>query len=913
MINLFLKTEHTFMHCLGFVKHIIDPENVPKAIGIADQNNTFGHYGLVKSCGKMTKPILGVRLMVIEKKIEKKKQFGPWYVFIAKNDEGLQELNQLVCDAYDQFHYHPLLTKMDLRDVSENIFVMAEYVEFFDRLDFAILSQRTPRAFVKRAKEVGCDFIAGNNNSYTEVEDKSVYQLLAGHRSDRRTIPQHVMNDDEWMVMWGKEFGDGPVKRTYEIARQCNAKMQKAERLKYHGAWKIDKLCEIGARSRGIDLSDPEYKARYEYELELIERKEYTDYFLVVAELVRNAKLKMLVGPGRGSSGGSLICYLLKITELDPIRWGLLFERFIDINRNDLPDIDIDFPDDKRKKVIAQMKDQYGEEHVRHIATISKLKPKSALAEFAKSLEIHMYELDEVKTAMIERSGGDARASMCIMDTFETTEAGQKFIEEHPSMKLVSQVEGHARHAGVHAAGIIVCNEVLTKYAGVNSRDDVIMLDGKEAEAMNLLKIDCLGLRTLAVLEECAKLAGFDPKDYYKLPFDDAKTYKLMNDMRLSGIFQFEGFAMRSITRQMGVEHFEDIVAIGALGRPGPIHSGGAYLFVDRRTGKSPVEYLADDPIVIKHTESTYGVIIYQEQVMSIGREYGGLEWSDVQQLRKAMGKSLGKEFFGQYMEKFVAGAVARGRSQSEAENVWKNMVSFGSWGFNRSHAVAYGMISYWTAWAKANYPLEFATAVLNNARSSNSALKLLRDMNENEGIEYEAFDIDESGEKWTVHEGKLLGGITNIDGFGPKKAKDVIARRITGKFTPALIRKLMNPVTPFDILWPTRHFWGHFFTDPTSYDLDKAPHLIRDVQEDGEYYIIGRIVTMNLRDLNEYRNVVMRGGTLLESNSQSLNFTLEDDTDALICTINRFAFDEIGAPIVENAKMGEDWYLAKL
>lgn len=295
---------------------------------------------------------------------------------------------------------------------------------------------------------------------------------------------------------------------------------------------------------------------------------------------------------------------------------------------------------------------------------------------------------------------------------------------------------------------------------------------------------------------------------------------------------------------------------------------------------------------------------------MQIGREYGGLEWVDVQQLRKAMGKSLGQEFFGQYRDKFVAGAVARGAEEAVALDVWRNMVSFGSWGFNRSHAVAYGMISYWTAWAKANHPLEFATASLNNAKSDENAIKLLRDMTENDGMEYCPVDADDSGIHWTVNDGKLMGGLMNIPGVGIKKARDLVKRRATGDFTPAQMRLLMDPETPFDILWPCRHFFGHFFENPRAYDMESPPSLIEEVQKNGFYIIVGRLVTMNLRDLNEYRNVVMRGGELFTDHTQQLNFQVEDDTDALICTIGRYDYDRMGAAIVENGKVGEDWYL---
>jgi DNA polymerase III alpha subunit len=290
--------------------------------------------------------------------------------------------------------------------------------------------------------------------------------------------------------------------------------LPKAPNVKYNGEINLRQLCKAGMRKRNIDSDDTVYKDRLEYELKLIEERNFGDYFLIVADMVCTAKRKMLVGPSRGSSGGSLVCYVIGITEVDPIKFGLLFERFIDINRADLPDIDIDFPDKKRKNVIDGLISIYGIEHVSRIATVSKMKPRSAIGEFAKALSIPEYEIAEVKEVIVESSSGDARAQMRVADTFSDTEAGQALIKKYPEIQIASKIEGHARHSGVHAAGIIVCNNKLTMYGGVNTRDGSskkdtsLMMDFRDAEELNLLKIDCLGLRTLSILESVADQIG---------------------------------------------------------------------------------------------------------------------------------------------------------------------------------------------------------------------------------------------------------------------------------------------------------------------------------------------------------------------------------------------------------------------
>jgi DNA polymerase III alpha subunit len=911
MINLALRTEYSFKNCFGPIKAIAEGQSV---VGIADVNNTFGHVAFEQICIKaFAKPVFGVRLMVVDGDLDEKiKRHGPVYIFLAKNDDGLSEINDLVKQAYDNFYYHPRINKTILKRVSENVFVITDNFTSPDRVDYIALTTTTPKAVA----EWDLPKVAINFNFYPTAADREVYQLLAGSRNgkpmfENQTYPQYILGDDEWSRLWP----DNPeaLDNTKKIADACNASLKKSGMIKYNGKINLKSLCRMGARRRGIDLEGTVYGDRLDSELKLIEEKEYTDYFLIVAEMVRDAKKKMFVGPSRGSSAGSLVCYLINITEVDPIEFGLLFERFIDINRHDLPDIDVDFPDTKRKLVIKDLAKKHGKDNVAHIATISRLKPKSAIGEFAMELGIPAYETDAVKDAIIERSGGDARAAMCVADTFETTEVGKAFIQQYPAMKLVSRIESHARHAGVHAAGILVSNDPITKYVGVNTRDNVAMMDGKDAEYINLLKIDVLGLRTLAILEEVADMIGMSYSDYYKLPLDDKKTLDIFNDMRLSGIFQFQGYALQSTTREMGVHDFNDIVVITALARPGPLHSGGTQLYISRKIGETPVEYLSDDPAVVRNTKETLGIIIYQEQLMMIGKDYGGLSWKDVSALRRAASKSLGEEFFGKYKDAFLKGTRSRGIKDEEAVSVWENMVTFGSWGFNKSHAVSYAMISYWTAWAKANHPLEFAVANMNHAKSEGDAVKLLRDMVENDGIEYTAFDPDESVAKWTVKDGKMLGGLLSIPGIGPKKAADIIKRRNGAKnFTPSMVEKLMNPNTVFEILFPCRHFWGDIYENPKRHGLNKAPVMLRDITEPGTYVFIGRLVDRNLRDLNEYQSVVKRGGTIITDHTLFLNLTVEDDTDSIICTIDRYKYQEIGRVIAETGKIDKDWYLIK-
>jgi len=1172
MIHLALRTEYSFRSCFGHIKETVEFHNGQGVVGIADDNNTYGHVQFEKACKeKGIKPIFGVRLKVVRGVDERARRRlpGPRYIFLAKNADGLQELYGLVRKAWDRYYFEPMLGLIDVWSLSENIIVIAENYEVPERIDYIALTASTSKLIA--AQDIPKVYI--NNNFYPHTEDRPVYELLAGSQKrgeeyiakfEHQTYAQHIMGKDEFMRLWGCEEA---AENTIRIAEMCNVTLPKSGMVKYHGTQDLHELCVRGAARKGIDLTDSVYLARYENEMALIKSKEFTDYFLIVSDMIRKAKRDMLVGPSRGSSAGSLVCYLCDITEIDPIKHGLLFERFIAVNRTDLPDIDIDFPDEKREKVIEELVKTHNSESVGHIANINSFKPKSAIGEFAIGLGIPKYETDIVKDAIIERSGGDARAAMRVADTFDTTESGRDFIDKYPAMKLVARIEGHANHAGTHAAGILVSNDPIIKYAGVDSRAGTAMIDKKDAEYLGLLKIDCLGLRTLTVLEDCAKLVKFRVKDFYTMPLDDPKAYQIFKDMRLSGIFQFEGQAMRLLCKQMGCTEFNDIVALTALARPGPLHSGGANTFIARRIGDDPTEYICDHPSYLDATKETYGVLIYQEQLIQLCRDLGKMDWADINAVRNAMSKSLGAEYFNKYRSKFLAGTRENDIADDTAIQIWENMVTFGSWGMNKcvskntrvriaypnqmlgpcptieelyaayvespspwikqrnsmpvllsfdgecakpveainihrngpkpcvllefdngqsiectrdhkfiingewsacgdakigdefktvkkkswvkpgpnpgrgkgwragragagqydidhgiasayyefkrsrvnepcedcmefcnrmevhhgdfnkgmddkndlvwlcsgchkkrhmdagnwlapygrgyveyepsilisisdigeietydiempnpnhnyvlangivthnSHTVSYGVISYWCAYMKAHHPLEFAVANLNNMKSEESAIKLLRDLVENEGIEYVPVDPDISMEGWTVHEGKLYGGLLNIDGIGPMKAKGIIkTRSTTRRFAPGIMRTLMNPKTPFDILYPTRHFWGEIYDTPEKYGLNSPPNLIRDIQGTGNFLIIGKLMSRDLRDMNDYNELVKRGGQVFHENNMYLKLVVEDDTDQILCKINRFKFQQLnGQHIAESSIVGKTWFL---
>lgn len=909
MINLALRTEFSFQKTYGFIEDVIKTDN--EYIGIADINNTFSHFYLNKLCKEQDKkPIFGVRLMVVktpEERIPPRGQFGPEYIFIAKNYEGLKEIYKLVERSYECFYYRAHIGLVDVWQLSENVIVIAPHFELDERIDYiGVCNITSPIALASDIPKV-----AINNNWMVKPDDWEVYELFAGKRKvEKYTFPQYILSTKEWMFYYNNQEA---VENTHVIAEMCNVEFPHAEPVIYKGEGRFKTLCRKGAKEKGIDLKDPVYKARFKMELDLIKEKEFVDYFMIVREMVLKAKKDMLVGPSRGSSAGSLICYLLSITEIDPIKWNLLFERFIDINRLDMPDIDIDFPDTKRGQVIKELVKTNGRNNVRNIATVSEMNTRGSIGDFAKELGIPPEEVETIKNSIISRSGGDARQDYCMEDTFKDTEIGVRFLEKYPQMEVVGQIEKHSRHAGTHAAGIIVATRPVGDFASVNPKDGVIQLEGKSAEEMGLLKIDVLGLSTLTVLEEVADAIGMPYKDYYTIEPDDDKVFELFRKRILKGVFQFEGHALAGLCRNIQVRNIEDIIAITALARPGPLHGGGAAKFSKIHSGEEEIEYIMDDPEIKRITGMTMGVLIYQEQVMQILREVGGFPWKHVGTVRKLISKKSGKALIDKFREEFIKGATDKGIDKADVTAAWNKILEFAQYGFNRSHAVAYGLVSYWTAWAKAYFPLQFLVANLNHPKNTLSSMRLIREMKKHHKFEFIAYDENLSCDQWIVIDRKVIGPLTNINGIGVANAKTIMKKRITGeKIADGVAKKLANPITKFDILYPCEYYWGKMFKMPRRYGLYTQPTVIEKVDKKGEYLIVAQLMKKNVRDLNELQNVLKRGGEIYEENTKLLNITVEDDTGSLMCRVNREEFGKLGAEIAEDGEEGIDWYLVR-
>ena len=918
MINVRARTEYSFRKAYGPIQKVIEACE-GDAVGICDVG-TWGHVAFSSACRAANKkPLFGVEIPVVGDATDRSKQPANDMCFIAKNNKGLKEIYELTTrsTSKENFYYHNRLSYSDLFDITDNVIIISGthpewgMLPFTRKNDLYIeMNPMSTRKALDFCEAKGFEPVATSDNYFPSVKDKKAYEVLVGRNRTDRTKPMHILN--EWELRsclpW---IPDEAFLNTNKIADQCEVELPVAQMISFDAEKTLSQICVEGAWKRGVNLKDEVYSARLKRELDMIAEKKFEDYFYVIADMIAYAKQHMLVGPARGSAAGSLVCYLTGITDIDPIKFDLLFERFIDITRADLPDIDIDFQDDRREMVIQYLRDKYGAEKVAHLGTVSRYKAKSTIAEVSKELGIPAWEVNDLKGAIIERSSGDSRAAFCILDTFNDLDVGRAVLDKYPQMKIAAEMENHARHTGVHAAGIIVTEEPVHKYCSVSHQSGAAMIDKKDAEDLNLLKIDALGLRTLSVMQDILDQVGWEREKLVNYPLDDENAFQILNDEKYAGIFQFEGYALQSVTRQMKINSFEDYASITSLARPGPLNSGGTTQFIKRHTGVDPIEYL--HPMAEDTTRITNGIVVYQEQVMRISREIGKLTWEEVSQLRKAMSKSLGEEFFNQYWEKFKVGAAENDIEEDQARKIWDNINTMGSMAFNRSHAVAYGLLSYWSCVLKSKFPLEFAAACLRNVKDDDQGVRLLREVVK-EGLVYKPYDKFKSTENWSVQNGELIGGLIGIKGIGPKMAEDIVNRRkLEQPLTPRQEKLLDTGETPYDDIFECERRFGHIKADPASHNIVSPITDIQDLDGDipGTFVFFGKLKEKNLRDMNEAVNLAKRGGRRVDSNNLWLNLTFEDDTGPIIGTIDRFKYNKMGKPVVEEGKIG-DWYLIK-
>jgi DNA polymerase III alpha subunit len=917
-IQLRVRTEYSFGSAFGRIDRVIERL---KALGTTHAGmveiggGTWGHVQWEKACNAAgIVPLFGAEFAVVNDDDESR----PVCWALARDVSKLYRLTTLA--HRQRTHGMSTLTLDQIAEHRDPGLIMfaggaLKDPELFDYVDINPGSIRQQRAAVALARATDKPWVITSDNAYPAPGDRDAFLLLQrpGSKNSAKPTAQHILSTEElpdaFPGLKAEVFDEieyGLLGNEVVAETVGKASLRKAPLIRVDGD--LESACRAGINQA---TWAQEYEDRLRHELKLIDEKGFSSYFLVVADLVRWAKERMLVGPARGSSAGSLVCYLLRITEVDPIPYGLIFERFVDVTRNDFPDIDIDFSDIQRDSIYEYLRGKYGADKVARIGTISTLQPRSALALTSKALAIPVAETYPVKNAIFERLSGDERADSCLRDTLNETTPGNVLLEKHPAIALAGDLEGHASHTGVHAAGVCICNEPIDTFCTVS--DGVMQLDKYDCESLNMLKVDVLGLRVLGVIEDAGVISN---EELYELGFDDPKVFALFNARKYCGIFQWDGGTLQRLTNCITVTRFEDLEQITALARPGPLGAGAGPHYTERHEGLTSWDYPHES--MREYLDETFGLVLYQEQVLRVGREIGGLSWDDVTLLRKGMSKSYGDDFFASFEKKFVEGAAARrGIKADAARSIWHQIKSMGAYAFNKSHSVGYAAVSYWTAYLKTYFPIEFAAAVLRNAQSEGRSIDVLREIVKEDAVAYVPFDPDLSDANWTVKDGKLIGGFMNLKGIGNSKARAYIAKREAGKLTDADRAKLMSLPNPFLDLFPLHTQWSGYFSAPEAFGIEKGWKLteIANLPDDGgEVVVLGLVKKKSARDSNEDQLVKRRGGERLTGNTSFLDVSMVDDSTntPLVLRVDRKKWDGYGKLMLDRLEEGRDVLLIR-
>lgn len=581
-------------------------------------------------------------------------------------------------------------------------------------------------------------------------------------------------------------------RNTAEIASRCDVSLPKAARFRYPVEDPIAELWRqlregwayrLAQGNRRLKKHKEEYLAQVNMEMERILEKGFESYFLLVSDLIIWAKGQgIVVGPGRGSSAASVLCYLLRITEPDPLQFPLTdFSRFVDPSREDLPDIDVDFDDARRHEVREYAVRKFGAENVANIGTFTKYKGKNSLQDVARVYQIPKADIETVAGMIVERSGGDSRADASLMDTFDMFPTAMAILKKHPNLAQAIRLEGNYRGMSVHAAGLVISSTPINDVCAMYTREDkegtgdpltAVSVNKYDAEYLELMKIDILGLTTMGTIATILDMVGMTVEDLYRIPLDDEETIDAFNRADVVGIFQFEGRATRLVCRDVRPDTFLDLIDINALSRPGPLFSGTTAEYIDVKHGRRQPTRV--HPILDKIAKGTRGQIIYQEQILHALAQFGGLPVKRVHEIRRIISQKLGEAQFNTSAEDFAQNAMRlHGVSHDTAMKVWERVVTSASYAFVYSHSLAYTIIGYWCMWFKVHHPAAFYTAQLQKIKEDKWP-RLIKDA-ERHGVTVYGVQPGRSGLDWTMlSHTEISAGWLSLKGVGPAKAQAI-------------------------------------------------------------------------------------------------------------------------------------------
>jgi DNA polymerase-3 subunit alpha len=795
------------------------------AVALTDHGSLAGAVELYKEAGKAgVKPIIGCEVYVADDRKAQQKGYAH-LTLLAESNEGYANLIKLASAGFlEGYYYKPRVDWEVLQSHAKGLVALSgclsgrvckalengnpaeaekeiahlrdifgpdsTYLEIQDAgLE---IQKRINTDLAKLSATTGLPLVATGDVHYLRHEDARAHEaLLCIQSGDSLANPNHWRFDTDQFYFktpaeMAQDFADYPeaVARTLEIAERCNVSMELGRILlptypvpnDRDGFDYLVELCEKGLQKRYGSVT-PELSDRLKFELKTIREMGFADYFLIVWDFISFAKRNGIgVGPGRGSAAGSLVAYCLEITDIDPIKYDLLFERFLNPGRKSMPDIDIDFSVHGRDQVINYVADKYGRDRVAQIITFGTMMARAAVRDAGRVLDIPYGTVDKIAKLIPE--GPKVYLEECMKPGSEL----KKFYDEDETARkvvdLARPLEGLVRQDSIHAAGVVIGDRPLTDYVPLQQKgadqEVVTQFAMEDVESLGLLKMDFLGLRNLDVIDKAVELIG--GIDITKIPLDDAKTYAMLQRGESTGVFQFESSGMREALRQVKPTEFEDLIALVALYRPGPM--GYIPVYGRRKAGGETVTFL--DARLEAITGPTYGICIYQEQYMEIAKQLAGFSPAEADDLRKAIGKKI-HSLMASLKDKFLEGCAKANITPAVANQLWKDMEQAQDYSFNKSHAACYGLIAYRTAYLRANWPAEYMAALISSVMNTKDKVPFYVAACDELGIEVLPPDANSSAHDFAVVEGKIRFGLNAVKNVGEGAVRSIIAAREEG------------------------------------------------------------------------------------------------------------------------------------
>jgi len=838
-VHLHLHTQYSLLDGMCRIDRVakLAYQSGMRALAITDHGNMFGaidFYQTVLKAG--VKPIIGLEAYIapgsrFEKKSQGIRESSFHLTLLSKDTTGYKNLLKLSTISYlEGFYYKPRIDKQVLEQHKDGIIVLSgclkgeipslirnnnlkkakEVASFYQELfgeDFYLELQdegipeqkKINQEMVKLGKNLGISPVATNDCHYLRKEEFFAHDVLLCIQTGSKITDTKRLkfSTHEFYFKSGEEmkeiFSEVPeaISNTLEVAEKCNLKMEFNQfYLPHYQVPKpydentyLQELCQKGLKKRFENGNSPEIVNRLKYELKVIKDMDYSSYFLIISDFVNFAREKGIpTGPGRGSAPGSLVAYLLGITQINPLSYNLLFERFLNPERVNLPDIDIDFSDRRRDEVIDYIRNKYGEKNIAQIVTFGTMAARAVIRDVGRGLDLPYSEVDHIAKLIPYEINISLKEAISREPQLRNLRDSDERVKQLLEVSLL--LEGLARHASTHAAGVVISELPLTEYTPLfrgPSDEIATQYSMKSLDKIGLLKVDLLGLKTLSVIEDTKNMVKARKKeDIKEFPLDDQETFSLLSRGETKGLFQLESSGMTDLVRKISPEKFEDLVAIVALYRPGPLGGGMLDDFVKRKHKISAIKY--DYPALEPILKSTYGVILYQEQVMQIVNVIGGFDLAGADLFRRAMGKKI-PEIMEKNRELFLQGAVKKGIARKIAEHIFNQISKFAGYGFNKSHSAGYATISYQTAFLKEHFPLEFMAALLTSEMGNSD--KVVEYIEECERMKIWVLppDVQDDFTEFVPFGNDLKFGLAAIKNVGKLAITSIIDAREDGKF----------------------------------------------------------------------------------------------------------------------------------